>query len=253
MNASNTSIRITAALAAAAIALTLTACGGSKTVAEKTLTVCTNPPYAPFEEVVNQEIVGFDIDLMKEVAKDMDAEISFIEATFETIESAQAFEQGLCEVGASALTITDARAEKVDFSSPYYTANMGLLVRTDAAITSSDDLAGKAVGVQQGTTGEDWARANLLDSEIRQYEGLGDQVTALKAGDVVGIINDEPTLEPHVSGELALANWFAPGEPEVFGFAVKKGNAELLATINKTLERINSDGTYDTIFAKWFL
>ena len=127
---------------------------------------------------------------------------------------------------------------------------MGLLVKADSGISTLADLQGQPVGVQQGTTGEDWANQQPELTEIRQFEGLGDQVTALKAGDVAGIFNDEPTLTPYEDEGFKVVSSFATGEQ--FGFAVKSGNTELLDQINKTLDRLNSDGTYDKLLAKWF-
>ncbi|MDR3107043.1 MAG: basic amino acid ABC transporter substrate-binding protein [Bifidobacteriaceae bacterium] len=231
---------------AACLSLTLTACGGD----EDTLTVCTNPPYAPFEEVKGTEIVGFDMDLTSEVAKDMGLEIEFVETGFESIESGEALNSGSCDIGASALTINDEREAKLDFSDPYYETTLGLLVAADSGINGLADLGGKPVGVQQGTTGEDWARAQSALTEIRQYEGLGDQVTALKAGDVAGVFNDEPTLTRYEDEGFKVVGEFDTGEQ--FGFAVKKGDSELLDQINKTLARLHSDGTYDKLLTKWF-
>ncbi|MDR0365414.1 MAG: transporter substrate-binding domain-containing protein [Bifidobacteriaceae bacterium] len=255
-------------ITAAALALTLTACGtvernsgddpkksdspdtSIETIKDGTLTVCTNPPYAPFEEVVGAEVVGFDMDLMAEVAADLDLEISFVETPFEAIESAAALDSGLCDVGASALTINATRLAKLDFSSPYYESTLGMLVAADSGIESVADLQGKAVGVQQGTTGEEWAHQQSELTEIKQFEGLGDQVTALKAGEVEAVFNDVPTLTPYTTEGLKVIGDLNTGEK--FGFAVKKDNRDLLRAINKTLERVTTDGTYETLIEKWF-
>ncbi|MDR2348359.1 MAG: transporter substrate-binding domain-containing protein [Bifidobacteriaceae bacterium] len=252
-------------LAAAAMALALTGCGnvdkdsqtsdgagdGIETIKAGTLTVCTNPPYAPFEDLDGDQVVGFDMDLTAEVAKDLGLEIEFVEAPFESIESAASFDTGSCDVGASALTITADRAAKMDFSDPYYETAMGLLVNKDSGIDNIDGLTDKPVGVQQGTTGEEWAREQPQLTQIKQFETLGDQVTALKAGEVAGIINDEPTLTPYVDETFQLAAGFEEGG-ESFGFAVKQGSTALLKQINDTLARVKSDGTYETLIEKWF-
>ncbi|MDR2453891.1 MAG: ABC transporter substrate-binding protein [Bifidobacteriaceae bacterium] len=251
----------------AALALALAGCGavekgdGSsdapadgaaaiETIKEGVLTVCTNPPYAPFEDNAGGQVVGFDMDLTSEMAKDLGLEIAFVEAPFESIESAASFDTGSCDVGASALTITADREAKLDFSNPYYETTMGLLVKEDSGITDLAGLKDKPVGVQQGTTGEDWARAQPELTQIKQFEGLGDQVTALKAGEVAGIFNDEPTLTPYAGEGFAVVGSFNTGEQ--FGFAVKTGNTALLEAVNATLERVNSDGTYESLIEKWF-
>ncbi|MDR2380841.1 MAG: transporter substrate-binding domain-containing protein [Bifidobacteriaceae bacterium] len=223
---------------------------GIETVKAGVLTVCTNPPYAPFEEVLNNEVVGFDMDLTAEVAADLGLTVEFVQAPFESIESAASLDTGTCDVGASALTITPERQAKMEFSQPYYQTTMGLLVKAESGISDLAGLADKPVGVQQGTTGEDCANQQPELTQIKQYESLGDQVTALKAGDVVGIFNDEPTLTPYIDEGFTVVSSFDTGE--AFGFAVKQGNQGLLEAINATLDRVNSDGTYESLIEKWF-
>ncbi|MDR2565633.1 MAG: transporter substrate-binding domain-containing protein [Bifidobacteriaceae bacterium] len=221
-----------------------------KTVTEGKLKVCTNPPYAPFEATDGTEVFGFDMDLTTEVANDLGLEIEFVIAGFESIESAAAIDTGTCDIGASALSITEDRLAKLDFSDSYYETTMGLLVKADSGIATIADLVDKPVGVQQGTTGEDWANEQPELTNIKQYEGLGDQVTALKAGDVVGVFNDVPTLTPYEDEGFTVVDTFATGDK--LGFAVQKGNTALLDQINKTLQRLRSDGSYDEYVAKWF-
>ncbi|MDR1118745.1 MAG: transporter substrate-binding domain-containing protein, partial [Bifidobacteriaceae bacterium] len=163
--------RALAGAGAAALALALAACGTVEkdegapsnepadgadatveTVKEGTFTVCTNPPYAPFEDIQGNEVVGFDMDIMAEVAKDMGMEVAFVQAPFESIESAASFDTGSCDAGASGLTITPERQAKMEFSKPYYETTMGLLVKDDSGITDLAGLKDKPVGVQQGTT-----------------------------------------------------------------------------------------------------
>jgi polar amino acid transport system substrate-binding protein len=249
---------------AVGLALTVGACGSVdradssssksapkvRTVTEGVLTVCTNPPYAPFEEVVDGQLVGLDMDLTSEVAKDLGYQIEFTQPQFEAIESAAVLDAGSCDIGASALTITDERTAKMDFSKPYYETTLGLLVQEDSGISDLADLTGKPVGVQQGTTGEDWATERSELTDIVQFEGLGDQVTALKSGQVAGIFNDEPTLTPYAKDGFKVVGDFDTGEQ--FGLAVKKGNAQLLEQVNKTLDRLREDGGYDKLIDKWF-
>jgi len=266
---------------AAALALSLSACGGgSDTPTDTTpadtaatqptpdpgdqdlgftpvnpgkLTVCTNPPYLPFQDTdtATGTIVGFDMDLMAEVAGDLGLILEPRDTPFEAIESAVALNVGDCDVGASALTITEDRAAKMDFSEPYYEAVMGMLVMADSGITTLADLEGEAVGVQQGTTGDYWAEEQPELTNVRQFEGLGEQVTALKAGEVAGVLNDEPALIRYEEdGTMVMSMTF--DTQETMGFAVVKGNVALLNAINTTLERLHNDGTFDEIMARWF-
>jgi polar amino acid transport system substrate-binding protein len=257
-----------AAALLAAAALALTGCGSDKSadksespaggeaatgvtpVVDGKFTVCTNPPYAPFEDVQGGQVVGFDIDLMGEVAKDLGLELSPRETGFEAIESGAALNVGDCDAGASGLTITDDRKAKLDFSDSYYETTMGMLVKGDSTIKDLADLKDQPVAVQQGTTGEEWAHAQAELTQIRQFEGLGDQMAALKAGEVVAVFNDVPTLTPYEAEGFVMAKDFATGEQ--FGFAVKKGNTALLDQVNQTLKRVHDDGTYDQLVEEWF-
>ncbi|MDR0504272.1 MAG: transporter substrate-binding domain-containing protein [Bifidobacteriaceae bacterium] len=219
-------------------------------VKEGQLTVCTNPPYLPFEGVEDGQVVGFDLDLMNEVAKDLGVTMSARETPFESIESAASLDIGDCDVGASGLTINADRQAKADFSESYYQSAMGLLVPAGSAITSIETIGQAMVGVQQGTTGEQWAAENLPSGQVKQYEHLGDQITALQTGEVSGIVNDVPVLNPYAKDGQTVIEGLSDGE--AFGFMVKKGNSALVDQINQTLTRIKQDGTYDQLVTKWF-
>jgi polar amino acid transport system substrate-binding protein len=244
---------------AALIAIaSLAACGGGggaaddgeiHLVQEGKLTVCTNPPYAPFEDTVDGEIVGFDMAITGEVAKDLGVELNPRSAPFEGLQSGMSLNAGECDIAASGITITPERQEKIDFADSYFDSTQGLLVRADSGIKELVDLTGKPVAVQQATTGETWAEDQPEIDSIKQYEDLGLQMSGLKAGDVVAVLNDIATLTPYIDDTYIVSNDFSTGEQ--YGVAVKKGNTALRDQINTTLERIRSDGTYDALYAEW--
>jgi polar amino acid transport system substrate-binding protein len=213
------------------------------------LTVCTNPPFAPFEDTVEGEIVGFDIDITGEVAKDLGVPLNVVTAPFEGLQSGVSLDVGDCDIAASGITITPERQAKVDFAEPYFESTQGLLVRADSGIKELSDLTGKKVAVQQATTGEVWAEEQPELDNILQFEDLGLQINSLRSGEVEAVINDLPTLTPYIDDEFIVANDFVTGEN--YGLAIKKGNAELLAQANASLARIRSDGTYDALYSKW--
>ncbi|MGN8246783.1 ABC transporter substrate-binding protein [Cellulomonas soli] len=255
---------LAAASLAAGAALLLSACASSSDEAEPaasdnaaagevalitpgTLTVCSNPPYEPFEfEDETGEIVGLDIDIMQEVADDLGVELLVKVTAFETIQSGVDLDTGSCDVVASGITITDERKAKFDFSDPYFDADQGLLVPSGSDLSDVDSLAGKKVGVQQATTGETFADENGLQTV--QFEDLGLQIQALKTGQVDAVINDIAVLGPFVEEGFEVATTFPTGEQ--YGFGVKKGSTALLDAINGTLERITTDGTYDAIYTE---
>ncbi|MCV2396034.1 ABC transporter substrate-binding protein [Actinotalea sp. M2MS4P-6] len=252
--------RLTRALSLAAVAaLALTACsstasdgaatgeGGVELLTPGTLTVCTNPPYEPFEYEENGAIVGLDIAIVQEVADDLGVELKTIVTPFEGIQSGADLDAGNCDLVASGITITDVREEKMDFSDPYFDADQGLLVPAGSGLNSVESLDGKTVGVQAATTGEEWATEQGLKTV--QFEDLGLQVEALRGGTVDAIINDIAVLGPFVDDSLEVGATFPTGEQ--YGFGVKTGNTALLDAVNATLERIKSDGTYDDIYTTY--
>ncbi|WP_149202049.1 transporter substrate-binding domain-containing protein [Actinotalea subterranea] len=214
---------------------------------EGTLTLCTNPPYEPFEYEEDGEIVGLDIAIVGEVAADLDAELATLVTPFEGIQSGQDLESGNCDIVASGITITDEREEKMDFSDPYFDADQGLLVPAGSGLDSAEALEGLKVGVQAATTGETWATDEGLSTV--QFEDLGLQVEALRSGQIDAAINDIAVLGPFVDDSLEIGTTFTTGEQ--YGLGVKTGNTALLDAVNATLERIREDGTYDDLYTQY--
>ncbi|MCL3860294.1 ABC transporter substrate-binding protein [Actinotalea sp. K2] len=244
-----------ALLVAAGLGAALTGCASTPTteasadgapdlVTDGALTVCTNTPYEPFEYEEAGQVVGLDIDLMQEVADDLGVEVTVVVTAFEGIQSGADLDVGKCDVVASAVTITDERAAKFDFSQPYFDADQGLLVPAGSGIDSLEELDGVDVGVQQATTGEDWAVEN--DLAAVQFEELGLQVQALRTGQVGAVLNDIAVLGAFVDDSTEIGTVFPTGEQ--YGFGVRKGNVALLAAIDATLERIAEDGTYEALY-----
>jgi polar amino acid transport system substrate-binding protein len=225
-----------------------TAQGGVPLVADGTLTLCTNPPYEPFEFTGDGgEVEGLDIDIVNEVAEDLGVDLSVVISPFEGIQSGQDLDTNKCDVVASAITITDERAAKIDFSEPYFDADQGLLVPQGSPLSDVDSLDGATIGVQQATTGETWATDNGLD--VVQFEDLGLQVSALETGQVDAVVNDVAVLGPFVKQGYEVAANFSTGEQ--YGLGVRKGNTALLDAVNATLDRIHQDGTYDDLYTQW--
>jgi polar amino acid transport system substrate-binding protein len=265
--------RLLAVLAGAALAVALTACSDSSTtdptedptdtgteaaiqlVNPGQLTVCSDMPYPPFEMVENGVAVGFDIDVASEIAEDLGLQLNVLTTGFDAIESGAALDAGECDMAASAIGMEEERLAKMSFSNPYYETFMGVMVGIDSDLNTLEDLSQVDIGVQMGTTGETWARSEpLIAGNIRQFETLGDQMTALLAGEVEAIINDTPALVYYGGTEdyrVIVGLNTAPEAP--MGLAFKLGNTALVDAANATLARIQSDGTMDQILAKWGL
>lgn len=214
------------------------------------LTVGSDIPYPPFEFRRGGELVGLDIDLINEIASRLGLETDIIDTDFDTIFSQLA--AGQYDVVIAASTITPEREEEVNFSDPYYASQQSLTVAADSEITGIDDLTAEhVVAVQDGTTGEQWAQENLDGPEIRAFPEGPDGYTALEAGQVDAVINDEPTAIAEVANREGLELVQAIDTGEFYGIAVDPNNADLLEIVNGLLGEIISDGTYEEIYGRY--
>lgn len=223
-----------------------------------TLTVCTDAPYEPFEfeDPDTGEFTGFDMELLREIATRLNMEMEVTVRVFEGIWLAPA--AGECDLVASAMTITEERAENALFSDPYFDAEQSLLVLAENAdeFSSLDDLgeAGGTIAVQTGTTGEAYAEDNLPEgAQLRSFDEEPPMFLALEAGDVDAVLQDLPVngfRAVQSEGELVVVETYATDEE--YGFAAASDNDELIDAINAALAELRDDGTYDEIHTEWF-
>ena len=155
----------------------------------KTLTVGSDIPYTPFE-FGKPPYQGFDVDVVNEIAKGLGTKATFKKTPFDTIFRDLA--QGKFDMVASASTITPERAKEVDFSDSYFPADQSLMVKKGSDVKTVDDVAGKTVGAQLGTTGAAYAKDKTKAKSVRTYDLIDDAFNALEAGQVVAVINDCP-------------------------------------------------------------
>ncbi len=218
----------------------------------KKLLVGTDATYPPFEfkDAKTGRVIGFDIDLISAICQDLEVECEFTVVPFDGIVSG--LKNRKYDVIISAFTITPQRAEAVDFSQPYYQAGQSIAVKLDEQkIKSFDDLIGKRVGVQLGTTGEILAR-KIKDAEIISYESIGAAFIDMDNNRLDAIVNDKPTSERIIA---LKGNAKIVGETltsENYGMAVRKGEKKLLDAINKSLEKLQATGKLQKINEKWF-
>jgi polar amino acid transport system substrate-binding protein len=252
------------ALGAAALAALLAACGGGgeeaaapaaggvELVADGQLTTCTHLPYEPFQFQQGADIVGFDVEMIDLVAARLGVEQQIIDTPFDNIQSGAVFDTGQCDLGAAAMTITEERKQNIDFSDPYFDATQALLVQEATGISDPAQLAGRRVGVQNSTTGQEYAQNNIAGAEIVVFEDLGLLTTAVQTGDIDAAIADNGPLLDFAKKNPGLAVTAEFRTDEQYGFGVRKGNTALLQAINETIAASRTDGTYDRIYEKWF-
>ncbi|MFC4337518.1 transporter substrate-binding domain-containing protein [Salininema proteolyticum] len=244
--------RLTAGAGVAAAALTgLTACGSDGD--DNALTVCTNVPFAPFEERSGDDIVGFDADMMQLLADRTDRELSWVEVDFAAIESGSAFLAGTCDIAAAGITITDERQEALGMSDPYFRADQALATTTDSDVASVDDLEGKRVGVQTATTGESYAEDLEEEKglEVVKFDDMGSVANAMKAGSVDASIADLSNWNSFAEGESDFTVAEELPTEEYYGYAVKKDDDELLGEVNDMIAAALESGEYEKIYREW--
>lgn len=251
----------------AASTLALTACGGSDSsndsgsgddsglglISAGKLTICSDIPYPPFEMSEGGEYTGFDIDLIREIATGLDLELAIKDVGFEGLQSGSALAAGTCDLGASAMTITEEREKNLDFSEPYYDSLQSLLVPEDSDIKSIDDLKGKTVGIQQGTTGAKYAKDNVPEgAKLQAYPSDAELFPALQSGGVDAVLQDLPVNILHTEeGAFTIVEEYDTDEH--YGFAVKEEGAEkLLEAVNGELASLRESGKYQEIYDTYF-
>jgi polar amino acid transport system substrate-binding protein len=256
-----------AALLAAAVTLAVTGCAKEDTgtttasgvplIKTGALTTCTHLPYAPFQSKdASGKVVGFDVALIDLVATKLGVTQEIVDTPFEGIKSGADLNSGKCDVAAAGMTITDERKKVLDFSEPYFDATQALAVVTGSQVKTLEEFAGKRLGVQGGTTGEDYIKTQVaekkIDVEVVSYKDLAALQQALATNQVEGAVNDLPVWNEYIKanpGKVAVAAGFDTGEK--YGFAVKKGNAALLKAVDEAITSARSDGTYDKLYATW--
>ena len=247
-----------AAAILAAGALTLTACGGTSAPAASEggvqlinagkLTVCSDVPYEPFEFQKDGQIVGFDVDIAKEVAKDLNAELSIVDSSFEAIETGTALTG--CDLSISSVSITDVRKSVMDFSNPYMDDDLTLAATTASGITDINSAKGKKVGVQQATTGAKYASEKGIDAQ--QFEDSGLLVQALQAGTIDAALGNQSVLGYAIKDDPKFKRVENYATGEKLGIAIKKGNTAMADKVNGTLKRLTDDGTLKKFQTTWF-
>jgi lysine-arginine-ornithine-binding protein len=245
-------------------AMVVGACGGSQGATGSTsstglgtVKVGTNAEYPPFESVdANGKIIGFDIDLMNAIGKAAGFTPEFTNTKWDGIFVALA--SGEFDAVSSAVTITEERKQAMAFSDPYFNAGQMIAVKKGSPVTKPEDLAGKKVGVQLGTTGDVWisdqAEKGTIAAEVARYDEITLAFQALANGDIDAIVNDAPT-----SADIIKANpeWGVSlvGQPftdEFYGFAIRKERADVIKAINEGLAKVKASGEYDKIYTQWF-
>lgn len=245
------------------LALLLSACGTSskettgdaKKEEKKTLKVVTDANYAPFEYMDKGEIVGFDVDFIKAVAKEAGVEVKIEnigwDPLFVEIKGKSA------DVGMSAITINDDRKQTYDFSSPYFLSTNKILVKEGSPIKTAADLKGKKIAVQNGTTGQE-AVEDLLganNESIKKFKNTILAIMELNSGGADAVVADNTVVEEYAKNnpkeKLIVIEDATSFKSEYYGLMFPKGSV-VKADFDKAIKTVFENGTYAKIYEEWF-
>lgn len=238
-------------LATAMCVMTLTACGSSKeTMKEGVLVVGTNLAFPPFEMVDdNGNPDGFDVKLIEAIADKMGLKVEWQDMEFGALVAAIGTK---IDASIAAMTITDERKKTVDFSTPYYTAVQYVVLPENSDIKTAEDLKNKTIGVQLGTTG-DYAAQEIEGATVSAYDKAVYAVNDLLNGKVDCVIVDQgpaTVFQNNNPGLVAVSGVEFDFATEDYGIALPKGSP-LVEKVNKALEEVIADGTYDKLFNEY--
>ena len=233
--------------------LALTVAAG--TVSAETLRVVTDPSFVPFEMMDQEtgEMIGFDMEIIREVADRAGFEIDLNTMDFNGI--IPALQTGNVDIAIAGITITEEREEIVDFSDPYYDSGLRILVREgNSEVSEFDDLDGKKIGTKIGSTSYDYLVKNLdANDGVTPYPGSSDMYMALMSRAIDAVFYDAPNVGyfARTKGEGKVKTVGPLYEGQQYGIALKNGS-EWVDDVNDALAAMKEDGTYKTIYEKWF-
>lgn len=212
--------------------------------------------FAPFESLNQKhEVVGFDADIIAAIGKKAGLDIKMVNTPWEGL--FMSLNNGDIDIAASAITITPERQKSMDFSQPYFEAQQLIIVPESSKVASMVDLKGKKIGVQTGTTGDVVAQTTFgkTSPNVRRYESIVLALQELRDGGLQAVIGDNAVIKHYLKNNPGAKFKLVDDKEfkkEYYGIAVRKGNKQLLEQVNKGLEAIKADGTYQTIYNKYF-
>ncbi len=221
-----------------------------KEAQQNSLYVGTNAEFAPFEYLDNGKIVGFDIDLINEIGKLIGKEIIIKNIAFDGLLPAmQAKKLDLIIAG---MTANDERRKSVNFSTPYFTSKQAIIINNDNdKITSFESLPNNNVGVVLGYTG-DVIVTDIKDVNIQRYNASSEAIMALNSKKVDAVVIDFEPAKNYVKYNENLKLIETDLAQEEYSIAIPKDNPALLEEVNKALETLKANGTYEALLKKYF-
>ena len=261
-----------AAAAVSAAALALTACGGASssvassaassaaasssasgslaTVVAGKLTMATNATFPPYEMTTDAgTIEGIDVDTAQAIAEKLGLELQIDDMDFDA--ALLSVQQGKADIAMAGITVTDERMAVMSFSDSYATGIQSIIVPEGSDIASPDDLAGKKIGTQRGTTGYLYCSDDFGEDAVVAYDNGLTAVQALNNGQVDAVVIDNEPAKAYVESNPGLKILDTSYAEEDYAIGMNKSNTALLEAVNAALEELKADGTLQSIVDKY--
>ena len=226
--------------------MSLVACGNKATK----LVMCTNAEFPPYEYKDGGEIVGIDAEIAKKLGEKIGAEIEILDIAFDSL--IPTVNSGKADFAMAGMTVTEDRLENVDFTHTYQTAVQAIIIPADSTIKEIDEMYGKKIGVQLGTTGDIYCTDDFGDEFISRYPKIVDGIQAVKTGTIDACVVDDQVAKAVIAqegGKFKILE--TPYAEEEYAIAVKKGNKELLDKLNAAIDEMKNNGEIATIIGKY--
>ncbi|MBE7034009.1 MAG: basic amino acid ABC transporter substrate-binding protein [Ruminococcaceae bacterium] len=211
--------------------------------------MATNAAFPPYEYKEGDKFAGIDVEIAQAIADELGYELEIVDMEFDSIITS--VNAGETDFGMAGMTVTEERLHEVDFSESYATGVQSVIVPEGSDIKTVDDLAGKKIGVQLGTTGDIYSCDDFGEDMVTKYSKGADAVLALKGGDVDAVIIDNEPAKAFCNENAGLVILDTDYAVEDYAIAVRKGNTELLDEINGALETLTENGTIAKIVRKY--
>ena len=235
-----------------ALGVALSGLSGAASAADPTkIVVGADTTFPPFETQVGGEVTGFDIDMIKAIAKAEDLQVELKTLPFNGI--IPSLQSGALDVAVAGITITKERMGSVDFSDAYYKSGLSVLVKKGSDITGFDDLTGHVVATKKATSSVDYLQEHGFDMEkVKQFQNIDGAYQALATGGADAVLFDSPVNLNFINGHdgFEVVGDLLTGE--YYGIAISKRRPELVDKINAGLAKIKEDGTYAEISERYF-
>ena len=248
-SSASTASSVASSAASSEAASTSAAAGELTTVEAGKLTMATNAAFPPYEMTTDAgEFEGIDVDTAKAIAEKLGLELQIDDMDFDA--ALLSVQQGKADIVMAGVTVTDERKAVMDFSDSYATGIQSIIVPNDSDIASPDDLAGKTIGTQRGTTGYIYCSDDFGDENVVAYDDGLTAVQALNNGQVDAVVIDNAPAQEFVAANPGLKVLDTSYAEEDYAIGVAKGSA-LEDAVNKALEELKADGTLQAIVDKY--